>query len=238
MKFAEFIINFDIERPTYTKVKQMIKSYFWFCEWVKLKSESRESIFIWYCPWCRNWYAAHQHNGHINLTQHNQHPSFRLQDQFYIIYVKYEPFGTAHDCHMRTLKLVKFGPSQESGSWRLSSPKFRLVQAIARLSRGFRFWTVQKIKLYQIRTSNCKIEVQALNFKETHPRISFDIFWMLLKCFLDAIWWNHVTSCLGCLLGVSIFGIQTFWNWIIILFLVKIKFQGQWKRFDLKIRNH
>ena len=34
MKFPEFIINFGIERPTYTKVKQMTESNFWLCEGV------------------------------------------------------------------------------------------------------------------------------------------------------------------------------------------------------------
>ena len=151
MKFPEFIINFDSERPTYTKVKQMIKYYFRFCERVKLKSESRGSIFIWYCPWCRNWYAAHQHNGHINLTQHHlsdQHPSFRLQDQFYIIYVKYNlyytnPWGRHMTVTCGLSSLYKFGPSQVSDSWRLSSRKFRLVSAITRHLISFEcYWNV------------------------------------------------------------------------------------------------
>ena len=54
---------------------------------------------------------------------------------------------------------------------------------------------------------------------------------------------GHVTSCLACLLGVSIFCIQTFWNSIMILFDFKIMLQKSflskmntpyfWKKFLL-----
>ena len=82
---------------------------------------------------------------------------------------------------------------------------------------------VQKFRLGDFKMIKRKL-------KETHSaKISFDIFYCCWKFCR-----NHVTSCLGCLLGVSIFDIQTFWNWIIILFLVKIIFERQLKLFSLQ----